>query len=1243
MFDIFGAKDPQKAYQRAQEYIQEGRVDAAIKVLEGNLTDGEESFELYLNLARLYFEVEERTRTVEVLRNALKVVPSRVDEVTDTLSELFFRHASIDLGDYLLQLYIDRKRFEELSKVLRLLSDREIKLLITRYEKLKQNIENKNVISKSDFDNLIVLSTLQFHVGESEKAIESIENMLDVDVYASQLMEWVRTIARERYNDWHASLLMMRAQMVNQDYQGAINQAQRVAEKFPESVDALVALISSAKPPKDIESTYTEFLTDLYIKKGDLNASIELLLGLLKRDNKKIDDVIKGLRELMRINPKNLKILYALGDTYLQANRVSLAITEFDKILEVDRGQYDTVVKKYEEAFKREPNNPQVIESLVKASLNQGKLDEAVSVVETAYRNDPGLLDEYIINLNSILEKDIEKVSALYLLALCYARKGDTDNALVLLESLMEKEEYGIVHKAAEEISKVNPDAPEYLSIRARSMVEVGEEANALALVKNHLKKVPEETAQFIPTLDMIINKTPQVARDVIQLYKKLEKENPFVAQLALARAYAFSGDHETSVKMFEDLFKDEERFETTKRALIEVIKERPKAVPLLLAAARVFMKNGEVEIATQFFKTAQMVDPKAFFEIVDEFYDALKAFPKDREVRTLLVDTFFNRKLWDRVIEESKRAVEVFGRDEAQYFNLRLGEASVESGSLSDAVRPLMLSLDGPEDYSAEVVKYLDKILNIDRSNVPAHFARGRALSRARRVDEAVEEYLLTVRILPARAEYVYEELKTLSAKAMANPLIIFAMGSVELVLKRHEDAIRHLLQACELDITLVKRVIPLYEKIGQSISSPVLDFSLAKAYHLANMKSSAVKHYIKAQTDDKKYREPAIAEMKKICAENPGDIESAKGLAEIYFNYNNLEDSLDLIEQIYKANNRESPWVKKFVSNILKKNPEHIPSYYFLAYIFLHEKSHPKAVDVYKKLLEKSPVEITNVISDIESYKDKSGELSVYLGSLHQETGDIQQALVLFGELFKKDPSFGNAIIYQIKEILKKNSNVGEAYLLAHRIFKHQKEYEKAIEAIHYAKGLLPQSNDIALQEGQTYYDMGEPEKAIKLYTELLDKTKDKKAIYRLIKKTRDQYYKEKVEMIKGDDEDSRLRRADMFLVVGKLTRAEKELQFTPKNRITNKHHSLLRARLCVKRSRPIDALEIMKNYPLDEETAPVYADIYDALGSYEAAARVLRQAGIEGMKKRIASYEKLAQERRMAKGKYFIEGRS
>jgi tetratricopeptide (TPR) repeat protein len=1242
VFEFFGGKDPQKALQRAREYVREGKTNAAIKVLEDNLTESEEAFDAYLELGRLYYEVDQRNQAVELFHDIQRIVPSRNDEVIAAVSELFYRHTSIDAGDLLIQTYVAGQQFEEIAKILRAFNDRELKLLVTRYEKMKHASEGKNILAKRDVEHILTLGTIYFFLQESKKAVEILEPVIGVESFNAQSMAWARTTVRERYNDPYASFILLKVLLGHRAFEEGLNLAHRIQEKFPDFIDPMIELFTEAKPSKDFEERYAQLMTELHIKKGDLDASIEGLNRVLKKDPGKVDDVAKALRELEKLYPKNMKIMNALSDAYLNAGRVSLALNEFEKILESSPERYDEIVQKYKVAFQKEPNNPLVIQALVNIYLKENDIKSAVGVIESAYQNDPGLLDEYVLNLNTILDQDLDNPPALYLLAVCLGQKGDIENAQVILENLMEGGHYHLAEKAASAILEAKADDLPLTNLRARNLAMMDKEAEAYAILEPFLSRPKEEVIILLPTLDEIVNRKPDLGKKILAFYDRHRKDEPFVFDLATARLYAFQGDYDQSVKIFEKCFALPENKDTTKRALIEVIKARPKAVPLLLSAARLFMKEGDVEIATQFFKTAQSVDPKAFFEIIDEFYDTLKAFPKDREVRVLLIDTFFNRRIWDRVIEEAKKGIEVFGQ-EAQFFNLKLGQALVESGNLTDGVRPLMLSLEGDQDYAGEVIKYLDKILQIDKSNVPAHFARGRALAKARRIDEAVDEYLTTARILPARAEYVFEELKTLAVKALANPRIMFALGNIEIILKKFEDGIKHLLQACELDPTFVKQIIPTFEKLIAQMPTPLLQFSLARIYHLANIKGSAVKYYIAAQAADKIYREPAISEMKQICAEDPKDAESRRGLAQIFLDYNDLEDALDLTAEIYKMNPGEGEWVKSFIPRILEKNPKHIQSYYLLLYIFLNEGEYRKAIEVAQRLVDIAPQETPRVSEELVGHLDNSPDVVLYLATLNQRTGDLRNAVRLLDKLFLMEPARSPALMEQLQAAIKKDPGYGESYLLAARVYAFQKQYPQALSALAKAEKIMPErGEEISLRAAQVNYDMGEAGRALEIYRQLLAKTKDRKVIYRLIKKTKADYLKRKIETIKGEDEGSRLDRAAVYLMMDQLPETEKELKFVPKDPALAKRHTLLRARYHLMSNRPLKALEIMKNLTVDDETAPVYVEIYDATGSYEAAASVLRKAGMVGTEKQIEHYRKLAQERRLTKGKYFIEGR-
>ncbi len=1241
MFDIFAGKDPQKALQRAHEYIKEGKEQAAIKVLEENLTESEESFALYLELARLYFENEQRAEAVELLRSAKRIVPARTDEIIGMLSDYFFRYTSIDAGEFLLQLYTEAEQYDELFKVLRAFGEREIKLLITRYDKLKQNIISKKVFSKQDFENLLIYGTIVFTFQEGKKALENIDFLFNTEGFGKYLLSWAKEIARERFNDPYAALLLLKAEANAGHANEVLNQAQRIYEKFSDFLDPLLETFITIHPPANLEASFSQFVTELYVKKGDLDASLNRLEALLKKEPSKIDDVLKTLRELQRLHPKNLKVLFALTDTLLSAGRISLAAGEIEKILEIAPEKSEEVVQLYEKAFEKEPNNPIVIQGLVNFYVKQSKFDKAVSVIEKSYRTDRGLIDEYMLGLNSILESDPENIRALNLLGMCFSDKGEDENAVLVFETLLEKKEYELVDKALTEILKTKKITPPYLNLKAKSLINLEKDDEAFSLLRSHVEK--EDTIiDFVPTLDIIINHKPEHAKYIIKLFEKHRDVDPVIFDIAIARGYAFAGEYEKAIEKFDALISSPETKESAKRALLEAIKERPKAVPLLLTAARIFMKDGEIEIATQFFKTAQNVDPKAFFEIIDEFYDTLKAFPKDREVWTLLIDTFFSRKLYDRVIEEAKRAIEVFG-PQAQYFNLRLGQAYVESGNLSDGVRPLMLALDGEKDYTGEVISYLDKILSVDKSNVPAHFARGRALARAKRIDEAVEEYLLTARIVPARAEYVLEELKSLSTKAIANPKVIFAMGAIEINLKKYQEGIKHLLQSCELDNNLITRVLPLLEKLQSQSPSALLSFSLARVYHLANIKTSAINFYIDAQAKDLAYREPAISEMKKICAEDMQDIEARKGLAQIYFDYNNLEDALFLVEEIYLVAHQESPWIKQFVLKILSKNPVHTPSYYFIGKIFLSEGDFQKVIEIYKKLIEIAPTEISGVIDLLSEYTEKSPDIAFFTGYLFKEVGNLKKATEMFAQLFDREPGFGDKIIPQLKEILIKNEKSADAYMLLSRIFAYKRDYEQAIEQLNKVAILLPDSREeILLKQGQLYFEKGDVNRAFEIYTKLLQETKNRGFVYKAIKKLRNEYFEQKLKELVEATDENRLKKANIYLLMDKIDAAKAEMNSISPNAMLTRDYILLKSRILLENNQPLDALENLRKLPLDRNTGLLYADIYEMLGSYSAAASALRVVEDPTLYPRIERYEKMAQEQRLGRGRFFIEGR-
>jgi tetratricopeptide (TPR) repeat protein len=325
------------------------------------------------------------------------------------------------------------------------------------------------------------------------------------------------------------------------------------------------------------------------------------------------------------------------------------------------------------------------------------------------------------------------------------------------------------------------------------------------------------------------------------------------------------------------------------------------------------------------------------------------------------------------------------------------------------------------------------------------------------------------------------------------------------------------------------------------------------------------------------------------------------------------------------------------------LSKNPAHIPSYYFLGKIFLEEEDYRKAIEIYKKLNEIAPAEIPGVTEILKGYYEKAPELMHYTGILYKEIGDLNSATELFTKLFDGAPDFADTLLPQLKEIILKNEKSVSTYMLLSKIHSFKNEYEQAIEYLKKVEILLPEKKEeILLRQGQLYFEKGEINRTLEIYTRLLQETKDRKLVYKTIRKIRNDYFNQKLKITTGETDDDRLLRANIYLLMDKIHDAERELESMNPESWQKKDCIILKARIFLKKNQPIDALETIRALPVNRETGLLYADIYEALGSYTAAASALKEVGDSTLYPRIERYEKLAQERRLGRGRYFIEGR-
>lgn len=397
MLDFFTTKDREKILEKAVKLKAEGRLDQAIKTLESSAGDAPEDFDLMMELGRDYFELGRRIDAVSALRKAYTLDSQRTDEVVGALTDLHYRASSpIETGDALVEIFTMRREFEELERILKSLSSRDLQLLETRYLKIFEN----NVRSKSpgqyssrDMNIVIQLASAEIIMGRAERGFEVAEVLLDVrEQDRLAVSNWAKSVGRWKWGDPKPQFFLVKVLLRNQKFDEALNIAQRTIEFDKTYSLRIIEAFSKVTLPANIQVDFLSFTSALEVGIKDIDKAIANLNRLLELDKTKIEDVIKGLRELLRLSPKEQKIIFALGDVYLRANRTGLAIDEYNKVLEIAPGMGDVVLERFHKVFKADPKNPQVIQALVEAYLLKDDPVKATDIIEQCFQADPGWL-----------------------------------------------------------------------------------------------------------------------------------------------------------------------------------------------------------------------------------------------------------------------------------------------------------------------------------------------------------------------------------------------------------------------------------------------------------------------------------------------------------------------------------------------------------------------------------------------------------------------------------------------------------------------------------------------------------------------------------------------------------------------------------------------------------------------------------------------------------------------------------
>jgi tetratricopeptide (TPR) repeat protein len=207
------------------------------------------------------------------------------------------------------------------------------------------------------------------------------------------------------------------------------------------------------------------------LKKADPSEKVNYYLGKINYDRENYGDALKYLNEAGKEDPQNAEIPYMIGRSYADMLNYKLAIPFYQKAVQLDATKYGWIYElglicyaqndnknalKYilEAGDKGYPKDNGYMQNLGIAYIDAGNFDSGIVILTDLIRkrpSDANLLDmvaeayydnkKYDDAMNywdTILGFDKTNASALYMIGMCYLKKGDKSKGQQLCDKAIE-------------------------------------------------------------------------------------------------------------------------------------------------------------------------------------------------------------------------------------------------------------------------------------------------------------------------------------------------------------------------------------------------------------------------------------------------------------------------------------------------------------------------------------------------------------------------------------------------------------------------------------------------------------------------------------------------------------------------------------------------------------------------------------------------------------------------------------
>ncbi|MCY3412213.1 MAG: tetratricopeptide repeat protein [Candidatus Heimdallarchaeota archaeon] len=480
---------------QAEEELGEKNFESAMNFVNEFLVSHDNSDGHWLK-ARIHYEVFEFSESLAEIESVLtqdpkhteaSILRDRIQKILN-LNEIMITYErnedyveAINTLDDLAELNFNpalKDKREELQKLLDIKRRKEFeKEIEDNLQKARQCIDQQSFeealeplqrvldLDESNPEALYLYAIALKHLNRFSEALDALEKIEPKDEKTQELYDEITTLGQEQIREERIEKGDSLYQQ--EDYDGAIEQYEKVLEQDPEDVDTLIKTGKAHKKLNRFERAL-EYFKRAFSLKPDYDGlqeeldetqktvnleKIDLYLQKAReyRTEEKPKKAISNYKKVLEIDPDHLEALYEMGELLKKQGELEEARECFLKIKSIDpeykdskdllqqiddalialytndgnenlkKKKYQDAINLYNKALDINPNNPDVLLLKAKAYQKKGGLKEAHKTID------------------SLLKIDNKHREGLYEKGVLYLQEKDYENAIKILERTLKE------------------------------------------------------------------------------------------------------------------------------------------------------------------------------------------------------------------------------------------------------------------------------------------------------------------------------------------------------------------------------------------------------------------------------------------------------------------------------------------------------------------------------------------------------------------------------------------------------------------------------------------------------------------------------------------------------------------------------------------------------------------------------------------------------------------------------------